>query len=111
MQKDLGKRIILLLSLVSVFIISIIPIETPIAQNSDKTGHFIAYFILCLVVYLNGVNLGRAFILVVIYGIVIEAIQYFLPYRSFSFPDMVANSLGAGLFVIAHQFISHFRKR
>jgi len=31
------------------------------------------------------------------YGVVIECIQFFLPYRSFSFEDMVANTLGAVL--------------
>lgn len=33
----------------------------------------------------------------VIFGIMIEVLQQFIPGRSFSIPDMVANSIGVGL--------------
>lgn len=34
-----------------------------------------------------------------VYGLLIEVIQSFLPYRSFSLSDMVSNFLGAIVFV------------
>jgi VanZ family protein len=104
MQGYLWKRAVLFMGLIGIFVVSIIPLETPLAENSDKAGHFIAYFILCLLFCLNRAGLMRAFIFAVVYGVSMEIIQYFLPYRSFSLLDIAANGFGAGLFILIRRF-------
>jgi VanZ family protein len=54
----------------------------------------------------NNTTVKRAFYLSVsiaaVYGAAMEVVQYFLPYRSFSFGDMVANVVGAFLACILY---------
>jgi VanZ family protein len=72
--------------------------ETPLASINDKVGHTAAF--LCLSFLLDFAwpryswGLGKLMPLLG-YGLLIELIQYFLPYRSFSLLDLAAD--GAGL--------------
>ena len=69
---------------------------------SDLLLHFIGYTVLMLSGMLaNGNHPRRLFAGLLVYSIVIETIQYFLPYRTFSLTDILANlaGLGAGSFI------------
>ncbi len=101
MRIYLWRKAALFTGLAGILVLSIIPVEYPSVEGGDKVSHFIAYFVLCFLFYLNRLSLGHAFIFSILYGASLEFIQYFLPYRSFSFLDMGANSLGAGIFVLA----------
>ncbi len=101
MQIALWRRIALFTGLAGILVLSIIPVGYFSAGGGDKFGHFAAYFVLCFLFYLNRLSLGYAFIFSILYGVSLEFVQYFLSYRSFSFLDMGANSLGAGIFVLA----------
>jgi VanZ family protein len=80
-------------------------------KESDKVVHFMMYFISSIVSYFYFSKFIKNKKLVTLasvafacfYGILMECMQYFLPYRSFSIDDIAANCLGAvilGIIVI-----------
>lgn len=77
-------------------------------ENSDKVVHSIIYFISSIFGYLyfaRFIKHKKLLTLISVffacfYGILMECIQYFLPYRSFSKEDIIANCLGALIFGI-----------
>lgn len=73
--------------------------------GNDKTGHFIAYFALVCSSYFAFYSRSSNRLLLmgalsIIFGILIEMIQYFIPHRTFSWLDALANSGGVILGVI-----------
>lgn len=71
--------------------------ETPIADINDKLEHTAAF--LTLAFLLDFAWPHRAWgsdklLLLLAYGLFIEVVQYFLPYREFSLWDLAADSLG-----------------
>lgn len=72
--------------------------------NQDKISHYIAYFFLTINALL--ITQKRKYILtmlfVILYGIIIEYLQSFVPGRFPSYNDVIANSLGtlSGLIII-----------
>jgi len=110
-----GARIALLLLVVLVTVLSVAslpPSATPgnfitravseflfsEASNADKVGHFIAYFVLGMATFAAGVA-RRPFwlgtLLLAAYGVGLEGVQYFLPYRTAEFWDAIVNGAGA----------------
>ena len=77
---------------------------TSISVGNDKVGHFIAYGTLMInigLVTLPKMNHFRNGIFFAIcYGMLMEIGQYFVPGRTFSMYDMVANISGVGLGII-----------
>ena len=77
-------------------------------KDTDKLVHFAMYFItamLSYVYFLKSINSKKLVSVVSVifscfYGILMECIQYFLPYRSFSKEDIIASCLGALIFGI-----------
>ena len=71
--------------------------ELPQVDMSDKTQHCLAFFALMALAWLGYRQQRTTFqlaMLLVLYGIAIECLQFFIPSRSFSVLDMVADSLG-----------------
>lgn len=76
----------------------------------DKIVHFGMYLILGALVTFEFRRITKYYykyivkilIICVLYGIFIEVVQYFLPWRGFEFADMIADGLGAaaGIFGI-----------
>ncbi len=71
--------------------------QTPIADINDKLEHAAAF--LTLAFLLDFARPHRAWgsdklLLLLAYGLFIEVVQYFLPYREFSLWDLAADSLG-----------------
>jgi len=68
------------------------------AASNDKINHAIAFLALALTACIGWPKRVRsAVILVMGYGLLIEVIQSFLPYRQFSLLDWVADIVGAVL--------------
>jgi VanZ family protein len=72
--------------------------------NQDKISHYIAYFFLTINALLITQKRKHilAIFLVILYGIIIECLQSFIPGRFPSYNDIIANSLGtlSGLIII-----------
>jgi len=104
-----GKSVIYLLFAIEVLAIilyySIIPLIIPGEPSfMDKVKHFFAYLLLSFLIYGATKNFKIAFFLAVIYGFLMEALQFTVPFRSFSFWDIAVNLLGAG-FILPLRFL------
>jgi VanZ family protein len=106
---QLSFRIILGISVVLISALSIQEIEVQSSVNfSDKLLHFLCFLYLTIVAWLSRI-ISKEFLLYVIvlaYGILIEIVQIYIPYRSFEFLDIFADFLG----VLAGSFLINFFK-
>ena len=79
-------------------------------ENSDKLGHFLAYFLLSLSWFSalkNKFNNNLIIILLISYGIIIEVLQEVLTvHRQADFKDVLANSIGVILAYLLYQKIN-----
>lgn len=69
---------------------------------SDKLNHAFAFYALALLLDFARpqTEFGvRKFAVLMAYGLAIECVQYFLPWREFSLLDMVADAVGLLLYV------------
>ena len=74
-----------------------LPVSNPAVteSNPDKFNHIAAFFVLTVVFNLAyTVNLVVLASIMMLYGILIELVQYFLPYRFFDLNDIVADAIG-----------------
>ncbi|MCP3674973.1 MAG: VanZ family protein, partial [Gammaproteobacteria bacterium] len=72
---------------------------------NDKVAHAVTFSVLA---FLYSHTLGKkygfqAIVLLAGFGILIELIQYFLPWRSFSWLDWVADLVGIFVYEIIHR--------
>ena len=106
---QLSFRIILGISVVLISTLSMQEIEVQSSVNfSDKVLHFLCFLYLTTVAWLSRI-ISKEFLLYVIvlaYGILIEIVQIYIPYRSFEFLDIFADFLG----VLAGKFFISFFK-
>lgn len=98
--------VFLILWFLCILVVSVIPVSTPQTDFSqgDKLAHVLMYGLTSVFVYrtysLRTAARGVFFLSVAVsslYGAAMEGIQYFLPYRSFSAGDIIANTAGAFL--------------
>lgn len=75
----------------------------------DKSNHFIAFFTLYILLSLSYKELSTIskVTLLLLYGLQIELVQKFLPYRDFSFLDILADSVGILIGVIFYKKIEN----
>ncbi|MCM8823967.1 MAG: VanZ family protein [Candidatus Omnitrophica bacterium] len=104
-----------LLVIYSIFVlfISLIPVEEPrilVGIPWDKIGHFFIYFIFAIITYKTFFKSLHPYLYVFVYnfsfGLIVEIIQYFLPYRTFEFKDLFFNSLGI---LVGLMFLRYFK--
>ena len=97
------RRIWLLLGwgmVVSVFVLSLIPLDVDLGEGRDKLAHFVAYG--SMVFWFAMLFEGRArqaaiAIAFAAMGVAIEFLQGMTGYRTFDVADMIANGIGAAL--------------
>lgn len=104
-----------ILWLIIVLLLSVLPIpEIGLFPSFplDKIVHFILYGFTAILLYnfLRRRYSARRSILYSIaisacYGAILECVQFFLPYRTFSMADMAANALGAAVFAGGYFFL------
>ncbi|MBL1279989.1 MAG: VanZ family protein [Fluviicola sp.] len=101
-------RITLILILLGILYLSLTPTETLVVGN-DKISHFIAYSVLMLNVGLLTYSSRKKFIfgilLSILFGVMIEVAQHFVPGRFMSFYDVLANAAGVGIGVVLTVFL------
>ncbi len=98
-------RLILVISILLISILSIQEIEVQSSVNfSDKLLHFFCFLYLTILSWLSRIIYKELWLYVIVlaYGILIEIIQIYIPYRSFEFLDIFADFLGilVGIFFI-----------
>jgi VanZ family protein len=92
-----SSRLILVISIVLITILSIQEIEIQSSINfSDKLLHFFCFLYLIIISWLSRIINKELWLYVIVlaYGILIEIIQIYIPYRSFEFLDIFADFLG-----------------
>lgn len=87
--------------------------------SADKIVHTIMYFAITLILILNQTSYLReqitkrklyfAFLFSIGFGTLMEIIQHFLPWRSGSVYDFIANTLGVLLAIVIILLITHFK--
>ena len=108
----LFTRIIYILLMILIGIMSIIP-DTALDKVSDTyklfSGgylfHILGYGVFCFFALLYNITYQRHSLFIIllfisIYSIILEVIQYFLPYRSFNLYDILASLIGVTVGVV-----------
>ena len=99
MLEPVVRRTLFWLLVCIVLVLSVTPavgIQTSFSF-SDKVAHFAAFFVLSflfLLAYRFSNPILTSLLFLSLFGLGIEVIQYFLPYRSFNLFDFVADILG-----------------
>ncbi len=96
------SRLLLIAALSAIFFLATTRIEIPVVDSiNDKVEHVFAFFVLALLVDQSWprsrLNATKVFFLLG-YGLAIEIVQYFLPYRTFSLWDLAADGTGILLY-------------
>ncbi len=94
-------KLIFFLSIFVIFYFSVVPasdIPNIAALNflTDKAIHFLIFLYLSSIGLLSRFKLSNIYLLLAIFsfGLLIEIIHFYHPYRYFEFADLAANSLG-----------------
>ena len=91
-------RILLLLLFLVISYLAFTPRRFPIIERTwDKLDHFAAFFALALATDFSFPRLKYGIVKILpllAYGVLIEIIQHFLPYRDFDLRDVVADAVG-----------------
>lgn len=73
---------------------------------NDKVLHFLSFYVLAFLADYSTprirFNLGKG-LTILGYGLLIEVIQYFLPYRTFSIFDLAADGIGISAYMFSQQ--------
>ena len=104
-----SSRIVLGISIVLISILSIQEIEVESSIDlSDKFIHFSCFLYLSIISWLSRIIYKELWLYVIVlaYGILIEIVQIYIPYRSFEFLDIFADFLG----IVAGSFFINFFK-
>ena len=101
---------ILLLWLAVLFAASVLPVTGPTTDlPADKMEHFVAYGITAVLFFRHFATrydkhaLRLSVASATAYGIFLEVVQAFVPYRQFSVADMLANAAGAIVFGVVYR--------
>jgi VanZ family protein len=102
-------RLILAISIVVISILSIQHLEVePSVNLNDKLLHFSCFLYLTTICWLSRIVHKDLWLYVIVlaYGILIEIVQIYIPYRSFEFLDIFADFTG----ILAGSFFINFFK-
>jgi len=104
-------RVMLVLSLLLITYLVTTELNHPIMTSmNDKLGHILTFAILAFLLDFsfpaNSFNLSKIFPLLV-YGMLIEITQHFLPHRTFSLLDMLADGGGLVIYALLIPILRH----
>jgi VanZ family protein len=105
-------------SLIAITFLAVIPQDYPtVAGINDKISHILAFYVLGLLADFSfpetKLNLAKILPLF-FYGVSIEWLQYYIPYREFSLFDILADAVGIlayGITLPALKYMPLFRSR
>ena len=104
-------RFMLVLSLLLIIYLATMELAHPLMMSvNDKLGHVLAFLILAFFMDFSfptsSFNLSKILPLLA-YSLLIEVIQYFLPYRMFSLLDMLADGGGLVIYALSIPMLKH----
>ena len=104
-------RVMLVLSLLLIIYLATTELAHPLMMSvNDKLGHVLAFLILAFFMDFSfpasSFNLSKILALLA-YGLLIEVIQYLLPYRMFSLLDMLADGGGLVIYALSIPMLKH----
>ncbi|MDB4159113.1 VanZ family protein [Gammaproteobacteria bacterium] len=87
-------KLIFFLSIFVIFYFSVVPASS--IPNIDKAIHFLIFLYLSSIGLLSRFKFSNIYLLIAIFsfGLIIEIIHFYHPYRYFELADLAANSLG-----------------
>ena len=88
------------ISLVAIEYLATTTTEIEVVQNSwDKANHFVAFMVLFVLLSFGykHLNLAKRIMLLLVFAVQIEIVQYFIPCRSFSLLDIFADMVGVSI--------------
>ena len=107
-------RFIFVISLFLVFFLSIVPASTipnfaALSVLSDKLIHALIYFFLGYIGLLSRFKISELLVIFLIFnfGLIIEIIHFFHPYRYFEYLDLLANSIGVTIALLIFRIKSN----
>jgi len=104
-------RLALVAALVVVTHLATTQMNYPVVENmNDKVDHILAFYVLGFLADFSfpGKRFGLSKVLPILgYGLLIEVIQYFLPYRSFSLYDLAADAAGLAVYWLSLPALKH----
>lgn len=104
-------RIILSITLVVIMYLATTPNSYPVIEDvNDKVSHILAFGTLA---FLGDFSFPTSrfglqkFLWLMSYGLLIEFIQYFLPYRESSLPDVLADCAGLIIYWACYRYLKY----
>jgi VanZ family protein len=98
-------RAILAVTLVVILYLSTTQQEFAIIDDTnDKVKHVLAFYVLAFLADYSAPNVSfnrNKVVMILGYGLLIEVIQYFLPYREFSLFDLAADGIGIAAYALS----------
>jgi VanZ family protein len=104
-------RLAFAVTIVTVTRLATMPIHAaPLFTMSDKVAHVTAFLVLAFFLDQGWPRLPferKKVAVLLVYGMVLEVVQHFLPYRLFSLLDFAADAAGVGVYALAAPFIAN----
>ena len=112
MNKIYFIRFIFFLTMLFTSVMSFISIDPSIAKIliQDKLLHVIAFFVISFLAYASDFKIKRIilFVVLILYGLLIEVIQNSLEYRTFELYDLLSDTIGVIFGYIAWKYLKNF---
>jgi VanZ family protein len=104
-------KVFLIIYIIIINYLAFMPISNDIGTESDKVNHILAFIVFTFLISQSfKISNFKIIISGLIFGIYIELIQYFIPYRSSDIRDIMADILGVLLALILLNLIVNIRK-
>lgn len=101
----IGFRVALIVAVITILHLATTPLHYPVVEDvNDKASHVLAFFGLALLLDFSFPASPldwRKILALLAFGLLIETIQYYLPYRTFSLLDWAADGLGIFVYGLA----------
>jgi len=103
--------IALAVAVVTTLYFAFTPIEHQLTDSvNDKLKHLLAFAVFAFLTDFSFPRTSLGFLKVLTllgYGMFIEIVQYFLPYREFSMYDLLADGIGIGIYGFCQPLLRH----
>jgi len=103
-NREIIAKVVLVFSLLIISYLAFTPQEEKQGLGFDKLNHIFAFTFLAFIshqAFLHQSLIKLTILPLIIYGLFIESVQFFLPYRTFSLYDIMADIFGLLVYYLA----------